>query len=102
MGRCFSVINNIIEKVLVSEEEIVEIVGSLADRINADYRSEDKNLVVVSVLKGAMPFTTDLMKKLNVPCELECVRVSSYGSECFLILTERTLRSAIFSLLRTS
>lgn len=80
MGRCFSVLDNIIEKVLVPEEEIDAIVTRLADQINADYSSEDKNLVIVSVLKGAMPFTTDLMKKLNVPLELEVVRVSSYGN----------------------
>lgn len=80
MGRCFSVLDNIIKKVLVSEDEIAGIVTRLADEINADYGSEDKNLVIVSVLKGAMPFTTDLMKKLNVPLELEVVRVSSYGN----------------------
>ncbi len=79
MGRYFSVLNNIIEKVLVSEEEIAEIVGRVAADVNRDYGAEDKNLVVVSVLKGAMPFTVDLMKKLDVPHELECVRVSSYG-----------------------
>ena len=73
-------LSNIVEKVLVSEEEIAQIVARLADEINADYSSEGKNLVIVSVLKGAMPFTTDLMKKLNVPLELECVRVSSYGN----------------------
>ena len=80
MGRYFLVLNNIIEKVLVTEEEIAEIVGRLAAEINADYGSEGKNLVIVSVLKGAMPFTTDLMKKLDVVSELECVRVSSYGN----------------------
>ena len=80
MGRCFSVLNNVIEKVLVPEEEIAEIVSRLADQINADYSSEGKNLVIVSVLKGAMPFTSDLCKKLNVPHELEVVRVSSYGN----------------------
>lgn len=76
----FLVLNNIIEKVLVTEEEIAEIIDRLAAEINADYSSEDKNLVVVSVLKGALPFTTDLMKKIDVVSELECVRVSSYGS----------------------
>ena len=80
MGRCFLVLDNLIQKILVSEEEIDEITTRLATEINCDYAGEDKNLVIVSVLKGAMPFTTDLMKKLDVVCELECVRVSSYGS----------------------
>ncbi len=80
MGRYLSVLNNIIEKVLVSEEEIKEIVENLAEKINADYSGDGKKLVVVSVLKGAMPFTSDLCKKLTVPHELEVVRVSSYGN----------------------
>jgi len=74
------VLKNVVEKVLVSEEEIEEIVTNLAEKINADYSGEGKNLVVVSVLKGAMPFTSDLCKKLNVAHELEVVRVSSYGN----------------------
>ena len=69
----------IVEKVLVTEEEIAEIVSCVADEINRDYAGQDKKLVIVSVLKGAMPFTTDLMKKLNVVCELECIKASSYG-----------------------
>ena len=73
-------LDNIVEKVLVSEEELDTIVSELADKINEDYSAEGKNLVVVSVLKGAMPFTTDLCKKLQVPHELEVVRVSSYGN----------------------
>ena len=73
-------LKNIIGKVLVTEEEIAEIVSNVAAEINRDYLSEPKKLIIVSVLKGAMPFTTDLMKKLNVVHELECVRVSSYGS----------------------
>ena len=79
MGRYLFVLNNIIEKVLVTEKEIAEIVARLADEINRDYGSGDKKLVIVSVLKGAMPFTCDLAKKINVPHEIECVRVSSYG-----------------------
>ena len=73
-------LKNIIGKVLVTEEEIAEIVSNVAAEINRDYLSETKKLIIVSVLKGAMPFTSDLMKKLNVVHELECVRVSSYGS----------------------
>ena len=73
-------LNNIIDKILVTEGEIEEIVSNVASEINRDYLADDKKLVLVSVLKGAMPFTTDLMKKLEVAHELECVRVSSYGN----------------------
>ena len=79
MGRCFVMLDNLVQKVLVSEEEIAEIVSRLGEEINRDYAGEDKKLVIVSVLKGAMPFTTDLMKKLEVVCELECIKASSYG-----------------------
>lgn len=80
MGWYFLMLDNIIEKVLVPEEEIAEIVARVAAEINRDYSGQDKNLVIVSVLKGALFFTVDLMKKLDVVHELECVRVSSYGS----------------------
>ena len=70
----------LVKYVLVSEAEIGEIVSRVAGEINRDYSGSDKKLVIVTVLKGAMLFTTDLMKKLDVVHELECVRVSSYGS----------------------
>lgn len=73
-------LNKLVKKVLVSEEEINEILDRLGDEINRDYSGENKKLVIVTVLKGAMPFTTDLMKKLSVVCELECIRASSYGN----------------------
>lgn len=73
-------LTNVVEKVLLTEAEINEIVAELAEKINADYSAEGKKLVLVSVLKGAMPFTTDLAKKLTVPHELEVARVSSYGN----------------------
>ena len=73
-------LEKLIKTILVSEEEINEITTRLVAEINRDYAGETKNLVIVSVLKGAMPFTIDIMKKLEVVCEIECVRVSSYGS----------------------
>lgn len=73
-------LTNIIEKVLVSEEEIIEIVSRVSSEINRDYSDGEKNLIVVCVLKGSMMFTVDLTKKLNIPLEIEVVRVSSYGN----------------------
>lgn len=79
MGRCFVVLDYLVEKVLVTEEEIAEIVSRVADEINRDYADVEGKLVIVSVLKGAVMFTTDLMKKLTVVHELECIKASSYG-----------------------
>ena len=73
-------LKNLVKYVLVPEEEIKEINARLAKEINRDYGVDGKKLIVVSVLKGAMPFTTDLMKGLDVVCELECIKASSYGN----------------------
>ena len=73
-------LKKLVKSVLVSEREIAEICARLAGEINRDYCGEDKKLVIVSVLKGAMPFTTDLMKGIDIVCELECIKASSYGN----------------------
>lgn len=71
-------LDSIVKKVLVSEEELGEIVPRVAAEISRDY--EGKKLIVASVLKGAAVFTVDLIKKIGIPMELEFVRVSSYGA----------------------
>lgn len=71
--------NNAIERVLVSEEEIAETVGRLAAEIDRDYSSPDNRLVLVCILKGSIVFMGDLMKRLTVPVEIDCMKVSSYG-----------------------
>ena len=71
-------LDSIIKKILVSEEELSEIVSRLAKKINEDYNG--KNLVVICVLKGSAMFTVDLLKKIQVPNELEFIRVKSYGN----------------------
>lgn len=67
-----------IEKVLVSEEEIKEIVKGLGEQISRDYAG--KNLVLVSVLKGSVVFMADLMRAISIPCQIDFMVVSSYGS----------------------
>ena len=68
----------IIKELLVTEEEIDQIVTRLGKEIDRDYA--DKNLVIVCVLKGSVMFTIDLSKKLNTVCEMEFVRTYSYGN----------------------
>ena len=68
----------ITKKILVSEEEIKDIVIRLGQEINRDYA--DKNLILVCVLKGSVMFAIDLAKQLNVVCEMEFVRTYSYGN----------------------
>ena len=66
-------------KVLISEAEINGIVTRVAEEIDRDYKDIDGRIVLVCVLKGSIVFMGDLMKRLTVPVEIECVRVSSYG-----------------------
>ncbi len=65
-------------RVLVSEEELQARISEIADRISADYAGRE--LLVVGVLKGAIFFIADLVRRLTVPCELDFMAVSSYGS----------------------
>ncbi len=69
---------NDIEKVLLSEEQLKEIVERLGKEISNDYK--DKKLVLVSVLKGSVIFMADLMRAITIPCTIDFMSVSSYGS----------------------
>lgn len=69
---------NDIDYVLFSEDKLNEIVKSLGAQISEDYK--DKNLLLVSILKGSVAFMTDLMRNVTIPCEIDFMAVSSYGS----------------------
>ena len=72
-------IKDCIESILVSEEEIDSITSSLAEKITEDYKNSEKELVLLCVLKGSIVFMSDLMKKIQIPLEVETMKVSSYG-----------------------
>ncbi len=67
-----------IENVIISEEELAQIVKDLGARISEDYK--DKDLLLVSVLKGSVLFMADLMREIKIPCNIDFMAVSSYGS----------------------
>ena len=69
--------NDDILRVLYSEEELEAKCAELGAQISKDY--EGKNLLLVSVLKGAVVFMTDLMRHITVPCSIDFMVVSSYG-----------------------
>lgn len=71
-------IENDIEKVFFSKEELSDIVKRLGAQISRDY--EGKNLMLVSILKGSVIFMADLMREITVPCDIDFMCVSSYGS----------------------
>lgn len=64
--------------VLISEDLLQERVRQLAADISRDY--EGREILVIGVLKGALPFIADLVRRLDVPCHLDFMAVSSYGA----------------------
>lgn len=65
-------------RVLLSEEEIRAKCKEMGARISQEYKG--KNLMLVTVLKGAVVFLADLMRAIEVPAEIDFMVVSSYGS----------------------
>ncbi len=69
-----------IEKVLITEEEIQKRVRELGMAISRDY--EGTELRVVGVLRGAFIFMADLVRNIRVPLSVDFMSISSYGDEC--------------------
>ncbi len=69
---------NDIAEILVSREELHEEVKKLAEAISKDY--EGKCPLLISVLKGAFVFMADLVREITIPCTVDFMAVSSYGS----------------------
>ena len=65
-------------QILVQPDELAHRVSQLAEEISRDY--QDKDVLLVGVLKGAVFFLSDLMRQLEVECEVDFMAVSSYGS----------------------
>jgi hypoxanthine phosphoribosyltransferase len=66
-----------VAEILITADEIAAKVRELGARIAADYQGKD--LVLVSILKGALPFLADLMRATPIPLALDFLEVSSYG-----------------------
>ena len=67
-----------IQEVLFTEAELNERISELGEQITADY--EGKSLIVVGILKGSNIFTSDLVRKINLPLKMDFMAVSSYGN----------------------
>ena len=65
-------------KVLLSEEQLKAKCAEMGARITRDYQG--KNLLLVTVLKGAVVYLADLMRCIDLPCAIDFMVVSSYGS----------------------
>lgn len=67
-----------IKHVLISKEQLDRRIAEMGKEITKDY--EGRNVVLVGILKGAMPFLCDLMRQIDLPVTLDTMCVSSYGN----------------------
>lgn len=65
-------------QLVLDEEKIKSRVSEIGARITREY--EDKDLVIIGILKGAFIFMADLVRKIDLPLEIDFVRLQSYGS----------------------
>ena len=63
---------------LLSASRIAKRIQTLGEEINQHYKG--KEILLISILDGAIIFTADLLRQLRVPTKLDCLRISSYGS----------------------
>lgn len=70
---------NGIVRVLVSEQEIRNVVRRLGAEITACYKDIEKDLVVVGLLRGSFIFMADLVREIRLPVVIDFLGVSSYG-----------------------
>jgi hypoxanthine phosphoribosyltransferase len=71
-------IHSTVGEVIVPPDELQRRVTELAEEISQDYAGRE--LFMMGVLKGAVFFVADLIRQVEVPCELDFMAVSSYGS----------------------
>ncbi len=67
-----------VKEILIPSAEIEEKVREIGERITEDYAGE--KLLLVGILRGAVIVMADLMRKINLPCEIDFMDISSYGS----------------------
>lgn len=71
--------NKDIKEILIDEDILQAKVRELGAKITEDYKGKD--LLLICVLKGAVIFVSDLMKRIDLPLEVDFMAVSSYGSD---------------------
>jgi hypoxanthine phosphoribosyltransferase len=87
-----------LEEVLFTERQIRRRVKSLAREIKAVYGQRE--FTIVSLINGAVMFTADLMREIDNPVRLDCIRVSSYGALTRSIGTPQVIHSLTLDIAR--
>jgi len=67
-------------KILITEEKIKQKVAELAKKISDDYKNKGK-LLIVGILKGSAIFLSDLVRQLELDCEIDFISVRSYDGK---------------------
>lgn len=70
--------NKDMKKILITKEQLAIRIKEMGQEITKDYQG--KKLVLLGILKGAAPFTTDLMREIDLPLEVDFLAASSYGT----------------------
>ena len=68
---------NMIEKVLITEEQLQARIRELGEELTREYA--DKDPIVVGVLKGVVVFYADMVRQLKIPCQMDFMCISSYS-----------------------
>jgi len=71
-------VKNDIKEVLLTESDLANKISQIGKSISKDY--EGRELILIGVLKGSVMFMSDLMKKIEIPCSMDFMAVSSYGN----------------------
>ena len=71
-------LNKVVDKVLVSEEELQRRIAELGAQLSEDY--EGKDVICVCILRGAVHFFSDLVRHMTCMTELDFMSISSYGN----------------------
>ncbi len=69
---------NDFDKILISKQQLDIRIKEMADAISNDYK--DKKPLFICILKGSIFFMVDLLKNLTIPAQIDCMSVSSYGT----------------------
>jgi hypoxanthine phosphoribosyltransferase len=68
----------ILSEILIDSPTLQKRVQELAEEINKDYA--DGDLLLICILRGALPFMVDLMRHISLPHAIDCMAISSYGA----------------------
>ena len=72
--------NECVEKILITQEELAVITEKLGKQITEDYKDSKKPIICIVILKGSLVFAADLIRNIDLDVEIEFMKVSSYGA----------------------